>query len=255
VFEIYSEYRQVFERYLLWRAAIFPDDPDGLLFPLIGYRLQVSRHPEIAPTHHRLKDCCKRAGIKFLPPSALRNTNVNWMLRRTLDPDLTADEKQHAKRTLLSVYEKPNQQRAMFQIQSFWSKHDPSQVAVGPGSCVGKIPQSIPDMPFTATKPDCISPAGCLFCTHQRDIDSLNHVWSLTSYRLLKSFELASYRQPESNKSLPKHPAEIAIERLTAKLNYISTSGSHREAWVTESMLRIEEGRYHPDWSWMIENY
>lgn len=254
-FEIYSEYREVFERYLRWRAAIFPDDPDGLLFPLIGYRLQISRHPETAPSHDRLRDCCKRAGIKFLPPTTLRNTNVNWMLRRTLDPDLTAEEKQHTKKILLGVYEKPNQQRAMLQIQSFWSKHDPALAAVGPGSCVGKTPEPIPDMPITATEPDCITPAGCLFCTHQRDIDSFNHVWSLASYRLLKSFELAGYSQLISNKSLHVHPAEVAIERLTAKLNYIKTSGSHRESWVSESLLRIEEGRYHPDWAWMIESY
>ena len=36
VFEIYSQYRAVFDRYLKWRTAIFPDDPDGLLFPLLG---------------------------------------------------------------------------------------------------------------------------------------------------------------------------------------------------------------------------
>lgn len=254
VFEIYSEYRQVFERYLKWRAAIFANDPDGLLFPLLGYGRKTGRHAETTPTYQRLKDCCTRAGIKFLPPSALRNTNVNWMLRRTLDPDLTADEKQHAKKTLIGVYEKPSQQRAMVQIKGFWSKHDPAQAAAGPGSCVGTTPEPIPDMPVTATKPDCTTPAGCLFCVHQRDIDSFDHVWSLASYSLLKSFELASYKQPESKKTLPQHPAEITIERLTAKLNYIQTSAPQRASWVTEASLRIEEGRYHPAWAWMIES-
>lgn len=106
VFEIYSQYREVFERYLRWRAAIFPADPDGLLFPLLGKGgVQVARHAEKAPYFDKLKDACARAGVKYQTPRALRSTNVNWMLRRTQDPNLTADEKQHATKTLLGVYE------------------------------------------------------------------------------------------------------------------------------------------------------
>lgn len=249
VFEIYSEYRKVFEAYLEWRKAIFPDDPDGLLFPLVGK----GRNSEKPPYFDLLKERCKRAGIKYMPPSMLRNTNVNWMLRRTNDPDLTAEEKQHATKTLISNYEKPSQQRAMLQIKGFWAKHDPAQAAAGPGSCIGNSPEPIPNIPETATKPDCQTPAGCLFCVNQRDIDSLDHIWSLASYRLLKSYELANHPQPESKKALPTHPAELAIDRLTAKLAYIRSSSAKRETWVKEALLRIEEGRYHPDWAGMIE--
>lgn len=254
-FEIYSLYRQVFERYLKWRTTIFPDDPDGLLFPLVGKGgAQTTRHPERAPYFDKLKDCCGRAGIKYLPPSALRSTNVNWMLRRTQDPDLTASEKQHATKTLLGVYEKPSQQRAMVQIKGYWAKHDPAQAAAGPGACLGKAPEPITDMPAKATPPDCETPAGCLFCAHQRDIDSLDHVWSLVSYRLLKSFELAAQARPDSKKALPPHPAEVVIERLTAKLNFVEKSSAQRGEWVKEALLRIEEGRYHPAWAGLIES-
>lgn len=249
VFEIYSHYRKEFERYLEWRAAIFPDDPDGLLFPLITQ----GRRNERTPRFDMLQLRCERAGIKYLPPSGLRNTNANWMLRRTNDPDLTAAEKQHATKTLIGVYEKPSQQRAMVQIKVFWAKHDPAQAAAGPGSCFGKAPEPILDIPATATKPDCATPAGCLFCVHQRDIDSLDHIWSLASYRLLKSYELAALRHPESKRDLPKHPAELVIERLTAKLAFIRTSSIKREGWVMEARLRVEEGRYHPDWAGMID--
>lgn len=255
VFEIYSSYRQVFERYLTWRTAIFPDDQDGLLFPLLGKDGgQTTRHPETSPYFDKLKDCCRRAGIKYLPPSALRNTNVNWMLRRTQDPDLTASEKQHATKTLLGVYEKPSQQRAMVQIKSYWAKHDPAQAAAGPGACLGKAPEPFSDMPVKATPPDCVTPAGCLFCAHQRDIDSLDHVWSLVSYRLLKSFELMAEGRPGSKTALPLHPAEIVIERLTAKVNFIERSSAQRRKWVEEALLRIEEGRYHPAWAGLIES-
>lgn len=250
VFEIYSEYRKVFEAYLKWRKAVFPDDPDGLLFPLIGN----GRHREKPPSFDTFKARCRRASIKYIPPSILRNTNVNWMLRRTNDPGLTAEEKQHATKTLIGTYERPSQQRAMVQIKGFWAKYDPAQAAAGPGACIGKGPEPIPDISATATKPDCQTPAGCLFCVNQRDIDSFDHIWSLASYRLLKSYELAAHRQPLSKRTLPTHPAELAIDRLTAKLAYISSSSSKRETWVKEVLLRIEEGRYHPDWAGMIED-
>ena len=249
MFEIYSDYRKVFERYLEWRKAVFPNDPDGLLFPLVTD----GRHSERRPDFGMLRKRCKHAGIEYISPSKLRNTNVNWMLRRTNDPSLTAEEKQHAMKTLIGIYEKPNQHRAMVQIKGYWAKHDPAQAAAGPGSCIGKVPEPILDIPTTATKPDCQTPAGCLFCVNQRDIDSFDHIWSLASYRLLKSYELAAHRQLESKQLLPTHPAELAIDRLTAKLAYIRLSSAKREKWVKEALLRIEEGRHHPDWAGIIE--
>lgn len=248
-FEIYPDYRKVFDAYLEWRKTVFPDDPDGLLFPLIGK----GRISDKRPGFDLLKERCRRAGIKYMSPRVLRNTNVNWMLRRTNDPDLTAEEKQHATKTLIGIYEKPSQQRAMVQIKVFWAKHDPAQAAAGPGACIGKGPEPIADIPATAMQPDCQTPAGCLFCVNQRDIDSFDHTWSLASYRLLKSYELAAHRQPESKKTLPTHPAEHAIDRLSAKLAYIRLSKAKREMWVQEALLRIEEGRYHPDWAGLIE--
>ena len=210
--------------------------------------------PESVPDFDRIKIACERAGVKYLPPGSLRNTNVNWMLRRTQDPDLTAAEKQHSTKTLLGVYEKPSLQRTMVQIQVFWAKHDPALAAAGPGTCMGKTPEPVADIPATATQPDCKTPAGCLFCAHQRDIDSPDHLWSLASYRLLKSFELRAQARAESKKELPQHPAELVIERLTAKLHYIESSSRKRSAWVKEALLRIEEGRYHPAWAGMIES-
>lgn len=254
VFEIYSEYRAVFERYLQWRKAIFPDDPDGLLFPLLGKSgVPPERRSDQRPGFQLLRLACTRAGVAFVSPQALRSTNVNWMLRRTGDPDLTADEKQHAKQTLLDVYEKPSLQRAMTQTQVFWTKHDPALAPPGPGSCAGKAPEPMADTPPAAAKPDCITPAGCLFCAHQRDIDSFDHVWSLASFRLLKSFELRAQGQVEVDNPAPSS-ANLAIERITTKLNLIEASNSDRAQWVKESLLQLEEGRYHPAWAGLIES-
>lgn len=254
VFEIYSEYRVVFERYLQWRKAIFPDDPDGLLFPLLGNGGKpVQRRLDRSPDFQLLRDACRRATVTFLGPQALRNTNVNWMLRRTADPDLTADEKQHAKQTLLGVYEKPNLQRTMVQTQVFWAKHDPALAPPGPGSCAGQTPEPVENIPAAAAQPDCNTPAGCLFCTHQRDIDSLEYVWSLATFRFLKSFELRALGKAETM-GPTKHPSDLAIERITAKLNFIQASNPKRAQWVSEALLRLEEGRFHPAWAGLIES-
>lgn len=254
VFEIYSGYRAVFERYLHWRKAIFPNDTDGLLFPLLGKggkptERRFDQHPE----DKLLRAACIRAGVPFVGPQALRNTGVNWMLRRTGDPDLTANEKQHAKQTLLGVYEKPSLQRAMVQTLVFWAKHDPALAPPGPGSCAGKAPDPVADAPLSATRPDCITPTGCLYCAHQRDIDSFDHVWSLASFRLLKSFELRAWGQAAAKKAVTQ-PADLAIERITAKLDFIQASSSVRAQWVKEAQLWLEEGRYHPAWAGLIES-
>ncbi|WP_180552456.1 site-specific integrase [Sphaerotilus montanus] len=251
VFQIYSEYREVFDRYLHWRKAIFPEDPDGLLFPSLGKNgTPAQRRSDAPPNFKTLQKISKRAGVAFVGPQALRSTNVNWMLRRTADPDLTAEEKQHAKQTLIRVYEKPSLQRAMVQTQVYWAEYDPTMAPPGPGTCTGKNPHPVADMPATAVQPDCMTPSGCLFCDHQRDIDSQDHVWSLASFRFLKSFE-----EVEAKSNMNQNPAQAAINRITAKLNFIEASSSERAQWVKEALLRLDEERYHPAWKGLIESH
>lgn len=253
VFEIYSAYKDIFERYLKWRAAIFANDPDGLLFPLLGkWGNPVARNPDKFSTFDKLKDACRRANVKYLPPGALRSTNVNWMLRRTQDPSLTAEEKQHSTRVLLENYEKPSQQRAMVQVQAFWATHDPAQLATGPGLCATNAPTPIHQIPPGATQPDCYTPSGCLFCTQQRDVDSFDYVWSLTSFRFLKSFELGAQVRSAIQNATEFTPVESIVSRITEKLTFIAESSAQRKEWVLESEYRIEEGRYHPSWSEVI---
>lgn len=254
VFDIYGEYRPVFERYLQWRRAIFPNDPDGLLFPFLGKGGQVTQRRLDTPRDFTgFRVICKRAGVPFMSPQALRSTNVNWMLRRTADPDLTADAKQHSKQTLLSVYEKPSLQRSMVQTLVFWAKYDPALSPPGPGSCASQAAEPVADKSTAAPEPDCITPAGCLFCTQQRDIDSLDHVWSLVTFRFLKSLELRPLVHSEKKKAV-EHPAELTIERISAKLNFIQASSTERALWVKEALLRLDEGRYHAAWAGLIES-
>lgn len=49
------------------------------------------------------------------------------------------------------------------------------------------------------------------------------------------------------------HPADHAIERLSAKLKWFRESNDKRRGWVKEALARVEEGEYHHQWSYLIE--
>ncbi|MDW3683333.1 site-specific integrase [Cupriavidus sp. CV2] len=249
-FEIYREYRALFERYLIWRSTMFPDDPCGLLFPFV----RRSRAEDTPPSFTRVRTVCSKLDIAFVPPRALRMVRINWLLRELQDPALAAEMAQHARETLLSDYVQPNPQVAMLEISRFHIQADPNIAPPGPGRCVSPTPAAIPGIPPQATRPDCVSPAGCLFCVHHRDVDSEDHVWSLASFRYLKSLELARDRPSSVAKtSAVPHPAALAIDRLTAKLKFYEGSSKVRGLWVREALLRIDEGDYHPTWHGFIQ--
>jgi len=254
LFEIFNEYRSHFERYLEWRRKIFPET-EKRIFPFI----RVHGAHESGRLHFgALKSACKSSGIKWITPSALRSTRINWLLRRSGDPDITAEMAQHHEKTLLTVYEIPSQQRAISEIVRFHVSNDPALVdkaillAAAPGACDG-IPTTSSEKPISAPEPDCRSPSGCLWCDHHRDIDTLDYVWSLASFRHLKIIEVG--KEPlKKGKGQSMSPAEHSVVRLTEKLKFFRESKSIRRDWVDESLMRIEEGYYHDQWSYIIES-
>jgi hypothetical protein len=249
-FEIYREYRALFERYLTWRSTMFPDDPDGLLFPFV----RRGRAEDAPPRFTRVRTICSRLGIPFVSPRGLRRLRINWLVRELQNPALAAEMAQHARETLLRDYVEPDAQVAMAEISRFHRLADPDIATPGPGRCVSPTPAVLPGVPPQATRPDCASPAGCLFCVHHRDIDSEDHVWSLASFRHLKSLELARHRPSLPGGASPVlHPAKLAVDRLTAKLKFYEGSSAVRGQWVREALMRIQEGTYHPAWQGFIQ--
>lgn len=252
LFEIFKEYRSHFERYLKWREALFINDTR--LFPIIrnsGTR-EASR-----PWFGAVIQACETAGVVWQPPGSLRNTRVNWFLRRSGDEDMTAEMAQHSKQTLIRNYEDPSLQRSMGEFTRFWNKSDPTlskvepTVATAPGVCDG-IPVAVSWKPLAATSPDCVHPSGCLWCEHHRDISSLDYVWALACFRHLKTLELSRYR-PSTIMLPTEHPSSISISRLSEKLTSFRDSDATGDAWVHEALARVEEGNYHPVWSRLIE--
>jgi len=253
LFEIFSEYRGHIERYLEWRRELVSDS-EKRLFPLIrkdGTR--VTQKISFAC----LKTACEQAGVAWTAPSILRGTRVNWLLRRTGDPDLTAEMAQHHKQTLLRNYEKPSLQRAVSEIIRFYLHTDPTLedknplLAAAPGKCDG-VAKTSSKKPQSAPEPDCLRPSGCLWCEHHRDIDSLDYVWSLACFRHLKILELSRIL-PAKTGDKTVHPAEHTIQRLGEKLSWFRKSNATRYEWVEESLARVEEGYYHDDWSYLIQ--
>lgn len=248
-FDIFSQYRKVFERYLAWRAVMFPDDEEELLFPLIRKGRAVGSRP---PAFGMVRKVCKKLAIRFCAPRMLRKTRINWLLRRSNDPTLTAEMHAHTQETLIRYYEQPSLQIALVEISRFHARAEQAIAAPGPGVCEGlsSTPQPVANIPSDATPPDCIGPAGCLFCEHQRDLDTEDHVWSLASYRYLKSLELSRFRAPAKNRTI--HPAAAAIDRLTKKLNYFERSSQVRKRWVQEALMRVDEDYHHPRWDGFV---
>jgi len=246
-FEIRGEYKTHFEQYLVWRDHLFRDAKTEELFPLITK----ARIDESAPPFHALKSLCKRLEVTFVGPRQLRHTRINWLLRRSNDPDMTAEIAQHTRQTLFSSYREPHLQTAMTEISSFHSNSSELLSAIGPGACVSIAPEQQRSAPKNVPVPDCVNPAGCLFCSQQRDIDSQDYLWALASFRHLKVIELTHVRPPPS---LPhEHPTEVVIARITEKLNLFEKSSSTRAEWIHEVQARLDEGSYHPYWDGFIQ--
>lgn len=244
-FTIFSQYKDFFERYLEWKKAIFPGEDEGLLFPLLTLgRLWGP------PSFSMVRVYCKKLGIRFIATRDLRKTRINWLLRRSKDPEMVAEMHAHTQETLIRQYARPSLQIAITEICRFHTFNDPSISPPGPGLCIEAIPVAVDDAPAEAPTPDCVSPAGCLFCVHHRDIDSEDHVWSLVSYRYLKSLELRKYRPPIDLEG--PHPAAASIERLSQKLVSFEDSSPMRKNWVDEAVARANEGSFHPRWDGFI---
>lgn len=255
LFEIFSEYRQHFESYLAWRDVVFRHEATDLLFPFIRQQgaLESARFEP-----HMLKRVCAATGIRFIPAAALRKTRVNWLLRRSRDPDQTAEMAQHTQQTLLNVYEQPSLQVAQIEIIQFWRKRDPRlngepMACNAPGVCDG-VPVPSLGLPPEAPKPECVHPSGCLFCDHHRDIDSPDYVWSVASMRHLNSIILGKFLPPVNRRADASRSVELTIDVLTAKMKWFRTSNATRKGWVDEAMARINEGEFHPHWSFVIES-
>lgn len=248
VFDIYKSYKPFLKEHIIFINHFFPES--DLLFPTFNSQGRPS--PPGSVFHAPIRTLLVENGLPWVSPRTLRKSRVNWMQRRSGgDSELTAEMHQHTQETLRDNYELPSQQRTAAEITHFWSIHDPiNSVNLKPsiisGQCSGD-PAPLDDKPSSVVAPNCSNPTGCLWCKHMRDIDSFDYVWSLTSFRLLKTIEATGVITQESV------PADKVIERLTQKINWFRAANSKRGEWVEEAEVRITEGYYHPNWAGILE--
>ncbi|HDQ4464496.1 TPA: hypothetical protein P9G65_004907 [Pseudomonas aeruginosa] len=247
-FEIFSEYRVLFDNYIAWLNVMIPASEDERLFPL-----RSPKYPSVKslPGFGRVRTRCLATGTKFFGPRELRKTRINWLIRRSRDTLIVAEMAQHAETTLLSIYETPHHQRAALEITKFNNERGRSLTAPGPGSCARTETDQPQSLFEDGLDPNCINPAGCLFCKHHRDINNFDHVWSLTTYQRYQAELLISHKQTEISRSVS--PLERTIKRISEKILAFGELGSGHQEWVKESSARVAEGDYHPKWDMFIK--
>lgn len=250
VFRCFKSYRVHLEKYMAWLDETGLSDYDARLFPLLSRGMIRAKDAKV--NFSTTKETFKKINLTFIGPQQLRKTRVNWLLRRSRDPGLTAEQMAHDKEVLLRNYESPHHQSAASEIVQFHKVTDPTFSPPGPGICIdeGHKPESIAELPKEAPKPDCVSPEGCLFCTKHRDIMNSEYCWKLASHSHIKSLETALYKP--SNKQ-EVHPGYRVIDRITQKLEAIASGSQIRAMWVKEAKDSIRSGKYHPYWDGHIK--
>ena len=249
-FEIFKAYKPYLEKYLSFVNHYFPDSE--WLFPGMSCKREKWGEVHVQGQLVAARKLIQRYGVPWIPPRVLRKTKANWFLRRSGDKDQTAEAMQTTRKVLGSSYEEPSQQRAMVEVTRFWKKTDPIakgdlKASVIPAGPCGAKPKAASDKPVGVVEPNCINPAGCLWCVNYRDVDSFDYVWSLACFRYLKTIEAAGI--PLSAEA----PIDLVVDRLAEKINWFARSDKHRAKWVTEAQERVEEGDYHPSWRPLIE--
>ncbi|MBM5458562.1 hypothetical protein H8F21_13415 [Pseudomonas sp. P66] len=249
-FRIFKEYRPLFTLYLEWLNSIFPEEEERL-FPFVSkYQIKASHK---APTFQAITRRCKELNVKYCGPTTLRGARVNWLVRQNHDPTIAAAMSQHTVKTLLRTYERPHHQAAAAQISRYHRERDPFVAAPAPGACSGEegIGVHIVTAPLNAPLSDCRSAAGCLFCEYHRDVDSLDHIWALMTYRTLKVREVDRFRP--LNGFPYDHPALLVVNRITEKMGLFESSSEQRSQWVDECNNRMLEEKYHPMFDGLIQ--
>ncbi len=200
-FKIYKNYKAKFKTYLKFLSEFYPGRTE--LFP--------NDSSEFRWFH--LKKLVLDNAIPWVPANTIRKTRENWFLRRSGDPDLTAEAHQHLRETLHSNYERPSQQRAISEITRFHGNHDPLQKDQFTTSnllseCDG-VPSPVPDLPDSVVAPNCLNPSGCLWCSKRLDWKSFDYVWNLASFRHLKLIEASG-----QTASVNENPSDLIVARV-----------------------------------------
>lgn len=249
VFRCFKNYREHFNRYLKWLDEAELSGFDDRLFPFFSRSIVPPRGSHIRFSATR--ELFKKINKNFLSPKLLRTNRINWLLRRSQDIDITAEQMSHSKYVLLKHYEKPHYESIVTEIIKYHNQTDIALSSPGPGLCTKSYqPKPIKGFLANSPDPDCISSDGCLFCNKHRDIMSFDYCLKLASHAFLKRLEISSYHSSEQQEI---HPIYRVLDLIMEKLKFISEENEIQEKWVKEAEDSIRAGKYHPLWDGHIQ--
>lgn len=244
-FEINAGYKTLFDRYLTLRDTLFAAQDKPLLFEFLTVKGKSKCHYYDPCAVRRHFDA---AGVPYRTPRAIRSYRENFLLDKTGCLITASQMMHHSPQVAEAHYVRPSFSSMLRDVATFQKTHEALRKSPGPGACTGNEPLTIDSAPKGAPTPNCASPAGCLFCVNRRDIDSMDHHWSMLSYRHLKSIELSNYRGRDPRDA----PAFTVITRISEIVESMSSSSPERLAHKQEAEDRISEGWFHPAWESFI---
>jgi len=228
-FHIPKEYRDRLKNYEAYVKEFYPDSQ--WLFPL----------PEEADRLRNIRNLVKAHDIPWFPAKALRTVKANFIYR--LDPELEPELLQHKAETFKQYYHEPSLIKTSQEITQFWKGQSTNNLG---GGC-SLEPSATKDIPNKIVTPNCQEASGCLWCENYRDVESLDYVWSLLSYRELMFVERKWTLMDTDTKP------DYVIERIAQRLNALKEVSERFSDWINEAESRVASRRFHPTWDSYLE--
>lgn len=255
-FRISKQFRPSFDRYLEFRKAAFDGQPVADLFPFVGKDGRESRH--IATRGFRvLKRIFAKAGKPFVNPSILRFAKGQRLIRLLATGGniaTVASALQNTIDVVIKSYLMGSQQMAVAEFTKFLrtvAERSANHPVRAGGDCGAPgNPEEIPQLAGDIPKPDCVNPAGCLFCKHYRGVRSKDYLRRILSYRVFLRLRASL---PASSTSLVDRVVVPTIARINDYVESVSQSSEDLKMAVITISASIEKGEYHPAWRGWIE--
>ncbi|MDN6883826.1 hypothetical protein QMO14_09485 [Variovorax sp. CAN2819] len=249
-------YRSTFERWLSFRADLYPDSSVLRLFPLWSKEGKEST-AKGERGFQQLRALLKLAGRPCVSAALLRFAKSQRLLRlEAIDGNLktVAGELQNELGTLYRSYMRGSQQMATVELGSFIKTIAPKasqQRLRDGGSCADPDhPQLITIATDRVPAPDCRNPAGCLFCENYRGIASKDYLHSVLSYK-----EFLRLRAGTTPLESQVWTASIrpTMERIDAFVCKVAETSERLREQMEEVRGFIDAGKFHARWVGWIE--
>lgn len=135
-------------------------------------------------------------------------------------------------------------------LNSIHGKRRVSQVRTG-GSCSRPSnPKIIEIAAEQLPVPDCINPAGCLFCKQYKAVESFDYLYRLISYRRFVRLRMSCTGFPSENRHAQDFPL---IERINDFLDLIAGRSVKLSEDLKCAQALVEAGNLHPTWQGWVD--